>query len=295
MSTWNVLEKKDELTQSELLAGLIDEADAIVAGIGAGMSAAAGFVYTGPRFKDNFPDFIEKYNFFDMLQAFVFMDWETPEEMWAFKSRFNKLNYFDQSEGLPYTHLREVLESRNYHVITTNADTAFYRSNYNMDKVFRCQGEYGLMQCYDFCHQQAYPISPEWNQEMVDKQDNMEIPTEIMPRCPRCGQFMEINKRDTIRDMVEDYDFHRQRRLYESFLADNHGKKVLYLESGVGTTTPQFIRDPFQDMTGENENAVYVTMNRKPYRIKEEARERTVRITEDIAETFAEVHQLLMQ
>ena len=36
-------------------------------------------------------------------------------------------------------------------------------------------------------------------------------------------------------------------------------------------------------------------MNRKPYRIKEDARERTVRITEDIAETFADVHQLLMK
>lgn len=293
MTIWKTLEKKNDLSQSELLAELIDEAEAIVVGIGAGMSAATGFVYTGPRFKDQFPDFIDKYNFFDMLQAFVFLDWESPEEMWAFKSRFVKLNYFDQPEGIAYTQLRKVLEKRNYHVITTNADTAFYRSDYDMSKVFRCQGEYGLMQCSDFCHQQAYPINPEWNQEMVDQQKNMQVPTELVPRCPKCGTFMEINKRDTYKGMVEDPDFHRQRRRYENFLKENEDKKVLFLESGVGTTTPQFIRDPFQKMTGENEAALYVTMNRKPYRIAPEARDQTIRITEDIAEVFKNVYHHL--
>ena len=48
MNNWKTLEtKKDE---SRLLAGLIDEADAVVVGIGAGMSAADGFTYTGERF-----------------------------------------------------------------------------------------------------------------------------------------------------------------------------------------------------------------------------------------------------
>lgn len=36
-----------------------DEADAIVIGIGAGMSASDGFTYVGERFTENFPDFIE--------------------------------------------------------------------------------------------------------------------------------------------------------------------------------------------------------------------------------------------
>lgn len=33
------------------------------------MSASDGFTYVGERFTENFPDFIEKYRFFDMLQA----------------------------------------------------------------------------------------------------------------------------------------------------------------------------------------------------------------------------------
>lgn len=294
MTIWKTLENKETLSQTELLAGLIDESDSVVVGIGAGMSAATGFVYSGPRFTDVFSDFIEKYNFFDMLQAFVFTDWESPEEMWAFKSRFAKLNYFDQGEGLAYSQLREVLDNKDFHVITTNADTAFYRSNYDMDKVFRIQGEYGLLQCSEFCHQQAYPLNPEWNQEMVDKQKDMRIPTEIMPTCPRCGAPLEVNKRDTYKGMVEDPGFHRQEKLYYDYLDAHKGEKILYLESGVGTTTPQFIRDPFQKMTSENPNAIYVTMNRKPYRVAPEVRDQTVRITEDIAAIFAGVNAQLV-
>ena len=46
------------------LAQLIEEAEAIVIGIGAGMSAADGFTYIGERFTSNFKDFVEKYKFF---------------------------------------------------------------------------------------------------------------------------------------------------------------------------------------------------------------------------------------
>src|SRR5699024_713746 len=45
---------------------------------------------------------------------------------------------------------------KNYHVITTNADNAFYAAQFDMDKVFRIQGEYGLWQCSEHCHQQTY-------------------------------------------------------------------------------------------------------------------------------------------
>lgn len=285
MTNWKTLEDLT-LTQSEQLQSLFEEAEAIVVGIGAGMSASTGFVYSGPRFTDVFPDFIKKYNFYDMLQAFVYEDWKSPEEMWAFKSRFTKLNYFDQGEGKAYTDLKAILDNKTHHIITTNADSAFYRSDYDMQKVFRCQGEYGLMQCRDQCHEQAYPINETWNQEMIDEQENMAVPSHLVPRCPKCGTYMEINKRNAIRDMVEDPDFKRQEKRYHEFLEQHQEGKVLYLEIGVGKTTPQFIRNPFQNAVMDNDEALYVTMNRKPYRINPEVRPQTVRITEDIETLF---------
>ena len=93
------------------MAQAIDEADAIVVGIGAGMSASDGFTYIGERFTQNFPDFIEKYNFFDMLQASLH-SFDSWQEYWAFESRFVKLNYLDQPVGPSYVALKRYLNTR---------------------------------------------------------------------------------------------------------------------------------------------------------------------------------------
>ena len=42
-------------------ADLLDQADAVLIGAGAGLSAAAGLVYGGRRFTDNFSEFIGRY------------------------------------------------------------------------------------------------------------------------------------------------------------------------------------------------------------------------------------------
>lgn len=286
-TTWQTRTDVSSVSQAETLHQLIEEAEAIVIGIGAGMSAAAGFTYVGKRFTDAFPDFIKKYRLFDMLQASLF-EYEDLQEFWAFQSRFSLLNYFDQPVGQPYVDLREILKAKNYHVITTNADNAFYAAQFDMDKVFRIQGEYGLWQCSEHCHQQTYHDEALIRQ-MVAEQADMKIPAELIPYCPKCGAGLEINKRTEEKGMVEDGHFHEQKDRYEAFLQENEGKKILFLEIGVGHTTPQFIRNPFQQMTSENPNALFVTMNQKDYFIPHEIRPQTVRITDDIAEVFADM------
>lgn len=255
---WQTPVHESSLSQADVLNRLIDEAEAVVVGIGAGMSAATGFTYVGKRFTTRFR-FYRKYRFFDMLQAslFEFEDWQ---EYWAFQSRFSLLNYFDQPAGLAYVDMKEMLKDKNYHVITTNADNAFYAAEYDMDKVFRIQGEYGLWQCTEHCHQQTYQ-NEDLIREMVEKQSDMKVPADLVPYCPECGAPLEVNKRTEEKGMVEDGHFHEQKERYEQFLDENKDKKVLYLEIGVGHTTPQFIKHPFWKMTEENEQALFVTMN----------------------------------
>jgi len=120
MAYWQTL-KKDNLTQTEGLYELIKEAEAVVLGVGAGLSAADGFTYIGKRFNQAFPDFIEKYHLLDMLQASLY-EYESLEEFWAFQSRFIIMNYFDQPVGQSYVHLKNILANKAFHVITTNAD-----------------------------------------------------------------------------------------------------------------------------------------------------------------------------
>lgn len=281
---WNVLENKQELSQADVLHNLIEEAEAIVIGIGAGMSAATGFTYVGKRFTDAFPEFIEKYNLLDMLQASLFK-FENLQEYWAFQSRFTLMNFFDQPQGKAYVDLLKILSNKNYHIITTNADNAFYAAEFDMDKVFRIQGEYGLMQCVEYCHQQTYQDEA-LMREMVAKQKDMKVPEELIPYCPECGAPLEINKRTEEKGMVEDAHFHEQKSRYEEFLAQNEGKRILFLEIGVGHTTPQFIKHPFQQMTEENPKALFVTMNQREYFIPHAIRPQTVQIDEDIEDVL---------
>ena len=282
---WKTLEaEQGTLEDGQVLQGLLDEADAIVVGIGAGMSAADGFKYIGSRFTDAFPDFIEKYGLLDMLQASLF-DFESVEEYWAFQSRFVVLNYLDQPVGQSYLDLKDMLEGRNYHIITTNADNAFDIADYDSDHVFHIQGEYGLWQCSKHCHQQTYR-DDSVIREMVEQQEKMKVPSELVPHCPKCGAPFEINKRNEEKGMVEDGDFHAQKDRYEAFLKENEGKKIVFLEIGVGHTTPQFIKHPFQKMTEANDKALFVTMNKKNYRIPKAIRPQTVHLAQDIANTI---------
>lgn len=288
MKAWKTLEQNT--SESELLAGLIDEADAVVVGIGAGMSAADGFTYIGERFKSNFPDFIEKYNWFDMLQASLFK-FPTLEEYWAFQSRFIVLNYLDQPAGKAYIALKEMIEKKPYHVITTNADNAFYAAEYNMDKVLYYQGEYVRMQCSEFCHDETYR-DDDLMRQMAEQQQNMAIPSALIPYCPKCGAPMEKNKRTAEKGMVEDAKFNAQRDDYNAFLKEHKEGKVIYLEIGVGHTTPQFIKHPFWRETRQNEDALFVTMNQKSYRIPQAIKSRTVFLTDDIGQTILNAHKI---
>ena len=61
----------------------LDDADAVLIGAGAGLSAAAGLIMTGPRFTENFADFIAKYGFTDLYSA-GFHQFDSLEEKWAF-------------------------------------------------------------------------------------------------------------------------------------------------------------------------------------------------------------------
>ena len=64
---------------------LLRQADAIIIGAGAGLSTAAGIEYAGPRFAENFKDFIVRYGMTDMYSA-GFYPFRTEEEKWAYWS-----------------------------------------------------------------------------------------------------------------------------------------------------------------------------------------------------------------
>lgn len=258
---------------------LIESADAVVIGAGAGLSTSAGFTYSGERFKDNFPDFIEKYGFKDMYSA-GFYPFDTLEEYWAYWSRYIFINRYQNAPKNVYDDLHNLVKDKDYFVLTTNVDHCFQKAGFDKHRLFYTQGDYGLWQCSKPCHDKTYD-NEAIIKKMVEEQKNMRIPSELIPHCPVCGAPISMNLRAD-HTFVEDSGWHTAAERYQDFIRRHKGLKILYLELGVGGNTPGIIKYPFWQMTYNNSNATYVCINLSEAYIPTEIRKQSVCIDNDI-------------
>ena len=279
----------------------IENADAIVIGAGAGLTYSAGLSYDGARFERYFSDFAQKYGIKDMYSG-GFYPFPDEETYWAWWSRHIYYNrYIDPPRSL-YRDLLEIIEDKDYFIITTNVDHQFQRAGYDKKRLFYTQGDYGLFQ-------KVHPTLPvTWDNEedilkMMDAQGfqlneqgiydipegaeiKMQIPTELIPRDPQDGDKVVCNLRadDTF---VEDEGWHRASAAYSDFLRRHDGLHVLFLEMGVGGNTPVIIKYPFWKMTYDNSNAVYACVNYSDAFCPRAIRDRSICIEGDIGEIIS--------
>ncbi len=253
---------KPEKFQENLdeVAKAIEDADAVLVGAGAGFSAACGpdFAYGGDRFLRQMGDFAEKYGLRDYYSG-GFYPFEDEETTWAFWSRSIWNNRYASPVGRPYSDLLRIVRGREHFVLTTNVDHQFQRAGFDKDRLFYTQGDYGLWQCSEPCHSKTYD-NFEVVRQMAELQQNMRIPTELVPHCPVCGKPMSMNLRsdDTF---VQDEGWYAANQRYADFLRTHESGKVVYLELGVGGNTPGIVKYPFWQMTARNPEATYVQLN----------------------------------
>jgi len=261
----------------------INDADAVLIGAGAGLSTAAGFLYSGERFEKYFSDFIRKYHFRDMYTG-GFYPFRTPEELWAYWSRYIFINrYMDPPKPL-YKALLALVKDKDYFVLTTNVDHCFQKAGIDKARLFYTQGDYGLWQCSVPCHRRTYD-NEETVLKMVEEQKDMRVPSELVPRCPKCGEPMAMNLRsdDTF---VEDLGWNEAASRYVNFVQSHEGKKLLLLELGVGGNTPGIIKYPFWRLTAQNKNATYVCINFGEAECPKQIEDRAILVNADIADVI---------
>ena len=233
-------------------------ADAIVIGAGAGLSTAAGFTYSGERFEKYFSDFIQKYGFSDMYSG-GFFPFESPEEHWAYWSRYIYINRYMDVDNGTYKTLLSLVKDKDYFVLTTNVDHQFQKAGFDKHRLFYTQGDYGLFQCLEPCCQKTFD-NEEFIRRMYNEQKNMRVPFELIPKCPECGKPMTMNLRADDK-FVQDEGWYKARERYADFLRRHEGMHMLFLELGVGFNTPVIIKYPFWQITAKNPNAVYACIN----------------------------------
>lgn len=257
----------------------IASADCIIIGAGAGLSTAAGFTYSGERFERFFSDFEAKYGFHDMYSG-GFFPFETQEEMWAYWSRFIWCNRYMDTDNGTYMTLYELMKDKDYFVITTNVDHQFQKAGFDKSRLFYTQGDYGLFQCSEPCHDKTYD-NEEIIKDMIEFQQDMKLPAELIPKCPKCGKPLTMNLRSDDK-FVEDEGWHKAAERYDDFLQKHKGHHILFLELGVGYNTPVIIKYPFWRMTAKNPNAIYVCLNFGEAYAPDEITEQSICIDGDI-------------
>lgn len=266
----------------------MESADAVVIGAGSGLSTSAGLTYSGKRFEEYFSDFIDKYQIPDMYSG-GFYPFQTLEEYWAWWSRHIYVNRYLDAPKPVYDQLLKLVKDKDYFVLTTNVDHCFQKAGFDKHRLFYTQGDYGLFQCSKPCCQATYD-NEELVREMVERQRDMRIPTELIPRCPVCGRPMTVNLRSD-NTFVEDEGWHLAAQRYSEFLRRHRALRVLYLELGVGANTPAIIKYPFWQLTDKNPASRYACINYGEAAAPREIAERSICIDEDIGKVLSDLSE----
>ena len=267
----------------------LDAADAVVIGAGAGLSTSAGFTYSGERFHKHFADFEQKYGFHDMYSG-AFCRYDTPEEHWAYWSRFITVNRYMDAPKPVYQEIFELVKDKDYFVITTNVDHCFQKAGFDKKRLFYTQGDYGLFQCSQPCCQETFD-NEDIIRQMMEQQKDMRIPAELLPVCPHCGKPMTPNLRSDNR-FVEDEGWQVAAERYENFLRTRGNLRILFLELGVGYNTPVIIKYPFWRMTAQNKAATYACINYGEAVCPTEIKEQSICIDSDIGKVLEDLKRV---
>ena len=271
------------------------QADAVIIGAGAGLSTAAGFIYTGERFEKYFSDFSRKYGFRDMYSG-GFYPYPTQEEFWAYWSRYIWVNRYMDAPKDTYENLFRAVKEKDYFVLTTNVDHCFQKAGFDKKRLFYTQGDYGLFQCSRPCCKKTWD-NEEMIRGMVLSQgfvigtDNelilpegvtaaMTVPADLLPKCPNCGRPLTMNLRSDDR-FVEDAGWQDAAVEYEVWLTGHQRGKVLFLEIGVGYNTPGIIKYNFWQQVYQNPDAAFACLNMEELRVPKEIEDRSILIGGD--------------
>lgn len=185
----------------------------------------------------------------------------------------------NQSEYVEfYNRLFELIEDKNYYVITTNVDDVIYQSKINADRVVAPCGSIHQFVC-DECKGKIEYFAEE---DVLRNQNLLEIcaVSELsVKKCPNCGKIMKPN--------VVSYEYYDENGYlenwarYTKWLQGTVNKKLCILELGVGLNYPTVIRWPNERIVTYNNKAYMYRVHEKLFQLSEGIGERAKSVPEN--------------
>jgi NAD-dependent SIR2 family protein deacetylase len=262
---------------------MLSQAERIVIGAGAGLSASGGLAYDSPEFfQKHYPDFARRghQTIFEMMNTFWDVNDANETKYWAFVSQHLLANAQIPAVQ-PYLDLLQYLQSKDYFVVTTNVDQQFQKARFPPDRVWAMQGDYAFFQCEKPCRREIY-----FNEQMVHQMnatfntETLEIDRDTVPRCPHCRRHLVPNLRKDAAFVEEPHYVNQP--LYNRFLSESRGKRVVFLELGVGVNSPGAIKYPFEQAVAANPTFRLVRVNLTELPLMLPIEEKSVTVQGDI-------------
>ena len=259
----------------------ITEADGILIGASNGLSIAEGYniFANDERFYKHFSDFQKKYGIESLIQG-SFFEFPTENEKWSYYSRMAYYYMYHTKTSSLLQSLYELIKEKPYFIITSNTDDHFARAGFDRKCIFELEGNMKDMQCSQGCHNSVYQ-----NRELVvsmhEHECEMEIPTQYIPRCPICGETMQIHV-PVNQFFIRSEEWYRRNEDYKNFISHYHNKKLLILELGVGMRN-QMIKAPFMKLACSEADAFYITFNKGEVYIPPQLKNRALGIDGDLS------------
>jgi NAD-dependent SIR2 family protein deacetylase len=269
----------------------IQEADSIVIGASNGLSISEGIhIFADDfAFRENFGDFRNKHGFRSIIQG-CFYPYPSQEEKWAFFSRMYEYFLINKEASQVMKNLYELVKDKNYFVVTSNIDDHFTLAGFPKERLFEIEGNCRNLQCSHGCHNKIYP-GDDVLSKMAQNQENGKVPSNLIPKCSECGGPMQVHI-ELDGNFLRDQSWQTRYQAYQDFIQKAHGKKIVFLELGVGARN-QLIKAPFMKLTNVEEYATYITFNRgSDLYIPETITAKSIGIDGNIAEVLQQLVQM---
>ena len=278
------------MTNWNLIAEKINDADAILIGASNGLSITEGLnlFADDAAFENLFGDFKRKYGLRCILHG-MGARWPSGEEKWAFWSRLIQRYCRQYQPTQVMKNLKAIVGEKNYFIVTSNGECHFEACGFSSAKIYEVEGTWLTMQCIRPCHETLYPVLDSVK-EMAAAEQNGRIPSELLPRCPRCGGPMSVHIAAGP-GFIEDTD---ARQRYREFLERYHKEKLLVLELGVGWHN-QLIKAPFMRLVAQEPHAIYVTVNLGEVYIADDIKTRSFGIDGALSDVLATLRKVCIE
>jgi NAD-dependent SIR2 family protein deacetylase len=241
---------------------ILDNAEKIVCGVGAGLTSSGGINYMDTEhLKTFYPQYYNLgfKNIFDVMSMFWKLTEDNVLNYWAFWAHHINHVRFETSVMKPYQDLYALLKGKDYFICSTNVDGQLKKAGFKDNKIFAPQGDYAYLQCKTPCNNNIF-----YNKRIIQNiLENMEgsysIQKDDIPYCSNCEDYLIPNLRSD--NLFVEKPYLKNYNKYMNYLNDAKNQDTIFLELGVGFNTPIIIRYPFENMVSKYPNCTLIRVN----------------------------------